>query len=45
VTDEKGRLLVTSQFEVFYTSDTLTLPTQNADGSWTASQEEGAWRA
>jgi acyl-CoA thioesterase len=45
VTDEKGRLLVTSQFEVFYTSDTLTLPTQNADGSWTASQEEGAWKA
>jgi uncharacterized protein (TIGR00369 family) len=45
VTDEKGRLLVTSQFEVFYTSDTLTLPTRNADGSWTASQEEGAWKA
>jgi uncharacterized protein (TIGR00369 family) len=45
VLDEQGRLLVTSQFEVFYTSDTLILPEKNEDGGWTPSQEAGAWRA
>ena len=34
VFDEDGTLLVTSQFEVFYTSDTLTLPEKGEDGRW-----------
>lgn len=34
VFDEDGTLLVTSQFEIFYTSDTLTLPEKGADGQW-----------
>lgn len=34
VFDEDGTLLVTSQFEVFYTSDSLTLPQRGEDGCW-----------
>lgn len=34
VFDEDGTLLVTSQFEVFYTSDSLTLPERGEDGRW-----------
>jgi acyl-CoA thioesterase len=45
VLDEQGRLLVTSQFEVFYTSDTLTLPEKDPSGGWRDSQKEGAWMA
>ena len=43
VFDEQGRLLVTSQFEVFYTSDTLTLPQKGADGKWHRAEGESAW--
>ncbi len=43
VFDEQGRLLVTSQFEVFYTSDTLTLPEKGEDGKWHA-VGEGSWQ-
>lgn len=43
VFDEKGRLLVTSRFEVFYTSDTLTLPEKDADGVWRGAGGEGQW--
>ncbi len=42
VFDEQGRLLVTSQFEVFYTSDTLTIPHKGEDGEWHA-DGEGSW--
>lgn len=41
VYDEMGRLLVTSQFEVFYTTDELILPTRTEDGAWRSA--EGAW--
>lgn len=34
VFDEDGELLVTSQFDVFYTSDSLTLPVKGEDGMW-----------
>ncbi len=44
VYDEQGRLLATSQFEVFYTSDTLTLPEKGEDGKWHAQPGEGAWQ-
>ena len=44
VYDDDGRLLVTSQFEVFYTSDTLTLPAKGEDGKWHAQEGEGAWQ-
>ena len=43
VFDENGRLLVTSQFEVFYTSDTLTLPEKGPDGIWHSVDGEGQW--
>ena len=43
VFDERGRLLVTSQFEVFYTSDTLTLPEKGEDGFWRKADGDGAW--
>ena len=43
VFDDQGRLLVTSQFEVFYTSDTLTLPVQNENGEWVRADGDGAW--
>jgi len=45
VFDEQGRLLVTSQFEVFYTSDTLILPRKGGDGQWHSAEGEGAWNA
>lgn len=45
VFDEDGRLLVTSEFEVFYTSDTLTLPVKGQDGRWHTADGEGAWQA
>ena len=43
VFDEQDRLLVTSQFEVFYTSDTLTLPERGEDGRWHPVGGEGQW--
>lgn len=43
VYDESGRLLVTSEFEIFYTTDTLTLPTKGADGVWRRAEGEDAW--
>ena len=43
VFDEAGHLLVTSQFEVFYTSDTLTLPERGEDGVWRPVGGEGQW--
>lgn len=43
VYDERGRLLVTSEFEIFYTSDTLALPVKGPDGVWRPAEEEGAW--
>ena len=43
VFDENDRLLVTSQFEIFYTSDTLTLPEKGPDGQWRAAAGDGAW--
>lgn len=43
VFDENGKLLVTSQFEVFYTSDTLTLPEKGEDGQWRGIGGEGQW--
>ena len=43
VFDEEGRLLVTSQFEVFYTSSTLTLPEKGEDGKWHSVGGEGQW--
>lgn len=39
VFDEDGTLLVTSQFEVFYTSDSLTLPQREEDGRWGRPEE------
>lgn len=39
VFDEDGTLLVTSQFEVFYTSDSLTLPQRGEDGCWGRPEE------
>lgn len=44
VYDEKGRLLVTSEFEVFYTSDTLSLPEKGPDGLWHPTEGDGAWK-
>ena len=41
VFDEEGRLLVTSQFEVFYTSDSLTLPRKGEDGKWHPAEDKG----
>ena len=43
VFDEQGRLLVTSQFGVFYISDTLTLPEKGADGVWHGVGGKGQW--
>ena len=43
VFDSQGRLLVTSQFEVFYTSDHLTLPQKGEDGQWHSAEGDGAW--
>ena len=43
VYDERDRLLATSQFEVFYTSDTLVLPEKGADGKWRSAGGEGCW--
>lgn len=45
VYDEAGRLLVTSQFEVFYTTDKLSLPTRGEDGSWRNTEGQWAWKA
>lgn len=45
VFDEDGKLLVTSEFEVFYTSDALTLPEKGEDGLWHTADGEGAWQA
>lgn len=39
VFDGDGTLLVTSQFEVFYTSDSLTLPQRGEDGRWGRPEE------
>jgi len=43
VYDESGKLLVTSEFEVFYTSDILTLPEKDPDGGWRRAEGDGAW--
>ena len=43
VFDETERLLATGEFEVFYTSDTLTLPEKGGDGKWHAVGGEGQW--
>lgn len=43
VFDEAGRLLVTSQFDIFYTSDRLTLPHRGEDGRWHNTEGEAAW--
>ncbi len=45
VFDGQGRLLVTSQFEVFYTTDHLTLPERGEDGQWHAPADKTAWQA
>ncbi|MCD8322422.1 MAG: PaaI family thioesterase [Oscillospiraceae bacterium] len=42
VYDQEGKLLVTSEFEVYYTSDNLTLPEKGPDGKW--HQVEGSWQ-
>lgn len=42
VFDDQGRLLVTSEFEVFYTSDSLALPEKGPDGVWRP--VEGSWQ-
>ena len=44
VFDEAGRLLVTSEFEVFYTTDRLTLPEKGPDGTWRNREGEWAWK-
>ena len=44
VFDEKERLLATSQFEVFYTTDSLTLPEKGEDGVWRPAEGDGQWR-
>ena len=44
VYDSAGRLIVTSQFEIFYTTDTLTLPVKGEDGKWHAAEGEEAWK-
>lgn len=43
VFDDRGRLIVTSQFEVFYTSDHLTFPHRGDDGLWHNTEGEAAW--
>ena len=43
VFDDQGRLVATSQFDVFYTSDTLTLPEKGEDGRWHPAGGDGAW--
>ncbi|MBR2716124.1 MAG: PaaI family thioesterase [Oscillospiraceae bacterium] len=43
VYDETGRLLATSEFEVFYTSTELTLPERDGDGVWRSAAGEGQW--
>ena len=43
VFDEEGRLLVTSQFDIFYTTDTLVLPEKGEDGVWRPTEGEGHW--
>lgn len=40
VFDEAGKLLVTSEFEVFYTSDTLSLPEKDENGLWRAPETQ-----
>ena len=44
VFDEQDRLLVTSQFEIFYTSDSLTLPERGADGQWHTADDSRQWK-
>ncbi len=44
VFDEDGRLLATSEFEVFYTADELILPERGPDGTWRERTDDGAWR-
>lgn len=44
VFDEDERLLATSQFEVFYTTDELTLPEKGEDGKWHPTEGEGHWK-
>ncbi len=44
VFDEEGRLLVTSEFEIFYTTDELILPEKGADGVWRkAAEGQSCW--
>lgn len=44
VYDDRGRLLVTSQFEIFYTSQHLTLPQKDGEGNWHNVDGRSAWR-
>ena len=43
VFDDRGRLVATSQFEIFYTTDSLTLPVKGEDGQWHSAAGDGAW--
>ena len=43
VFDEQGRMLVTSQFEIFYTGRELALPEKAEDGAWKSGSGEGSW--
>ena len=40
VFDDQDRLVATSQFDVFYTSDSLTLPVKGEDGVWRRVKEK-----
>lgn len=44
VFDEEGALLVTSQFEVFYTNDCLTLPIRDDKGQWHNPDAATGWK-
>lgn len=43
VYDDAGRLLVTGQFDVFYTSGQLTLPERGEDGVWRSAEDSRIW--
>ena len=44
VFDEDGTLLVTSQFEVFYTTEHLVLPERGEDGVWRNADGSTNWK-
>lgn len=43
VCDEDGRVCVTGQFEIYYTSEHLTLPEKGEDGQWHNVPGRGSW--